>query len=370
MTAELRNRIAELRRRRRWLPPVAAIGSTLAVLAATIGYLSLPLTPTVKVATAPLAYLVIGFMQYRLVLASHEATHKTLFHPVWLNEAVGLLSASLVGVSLFNYRRAHLEHHKYPQSIQDDIDGYIYRPLIQARAGWRRFALLFVGNYADILTKLRRKFLGDGNLEGTHALAGSQKPRLSAVATQLAPIAAVQLAVWALWWWQVGWWSYFVFWLLPIFTVALQLDRIRTFLEHGYHYFYPGPPNPDLSQAPQSTIDVETSFLERYLFAPFGFSDHQAHHAQLTVPFYNLPILRDLLEAEHPGYVRRIRASYVALLVRMIRAEAPSDGMQPAEAALDTNSQTHEWSDLAPPVSRGNVRPGAGVPSRSGVGGT
>lgn len=315
-SVSLRDQIAELRRRRRWLPSLAALGSTFGFLALAIGVLHrFPgLAPSV------LAFLVLGAMQYRLVLAAHEATHKTLLPPVWLNEAVGLFCASLVGVSLFNYRRAHLEHHKYPQSIQDDIDGYIYRPLISARPGWPRFLLLFTGNYVDIAIKIRRKFRGDGDLEGTHALVGTRQPGWNSLVSQLLPIAFVQLAVYALFYFLVSPWAYFVFWLAPIFLVALQLDRIRTFLEHGYNYFFPGPPIGDLTRAPQSTIDVQTNLFERYLFAPFGFSDHQAHHAQLTVPFYNLPELRRLLEAADPGYVRRIRASYFTILARMIRA--------------------------------------------------
>lgn len=331
MTSEVRNQIAELRRRRRFLPSVCGLGSTFVILGAVLYWMSVQLTWW----SAPIAFLLIGFMQYRLVLAAHEATHKTLLQPVWLNEAVGLFSASLVGVSLFNYRRAHLEHHKYPQSIQDDIDGYIYRPLIQAPAGWPRLLLLFTGNYIDIYTKLRRKFLGDGDLEGSHALVGTEKPGKLELIGQLAPLALVQLSVWGLWWLQVGWWSYFVFWLAPIFMIALQLDRVRTFLEHGYNYFFPGPPNPDLSEARQSTIDVETSFLERYLFAPFGFSDHQAHHAQLTVPFYNLPELRRVLETAQPGYVRRIRASYFTILFRMLRAAAPESEKQASSSSSE-----------------------------------
>lgn len=314
--AELRNRIAELRQRRRWLPSLAAVGSTFLLL---IGAFLL-LKYRWGWGAGVVAFFVIGLMQYRLVLASHEATHKTLFPPVWCNEAGGLFCASLVGVSLFNYRRAHLEHHKYPQSIQEDIDGYIYRPLIKAAPGWPRFLLLFTGNYLDILTKLRRKFVGDGDLEGTHALAGVEKPSMAKVLGQLLPIATVQMAIWGLFWWQINVWSYFVFWLAPIFLVALQMDRIRTFLEHSYNYFFPGPPIGDLTVAPQTTIDVETNFLERYLFAPFGFTDHQAHHAQLTVPFYNLPELRRLLNEAQPGYVRRIRASYFSILMRLLHA--------------------------------------------------
>lgn len=315
-TAELRNRIAELRQRRRWLPSIAALGSTFALLAGAFAFWKAYPTWWGGV----VAFGVIGLMQYRLVLAAHEATHKTLLPPVWLNEGVGLFCASLAGVSLFTYRRAHLEHHKYPQSIEEDIDGYIYRPLLRAAPGLPRTLLLFTGNYVDILIKLRRKFVGDGQLEGTHALVGAERPGLGRLLGQLAPIAGVQLAVWALLAWQFSWWTYLVFWLAPVFVIALQLDRIRTFLEHSYAYFFPGPPIGDLAVARQSTVDVETNFLERYLFAPFGFSEHQAHHAQLTVPFYNLPELRQLLAAEQPGYVRRIRASYLVLLARVLRA--------------------------------------------------
>lgn len=314
--AEVRNRIAELRRRRRWLPSLAAVGSTFVFLWGAFWWLKVGAGWWVPGGV----FVVVGLMQYRLVLAAHEATHKTLMPSVWLSEAVGLFCASLVGVSLFNYRRAHLEHHKYPQSIQDDIDGYIYRPLIRCAPGWPRFWLLVTGNYVDIAIKLRRKFFGDGDLEGTHALAGTEKPGLGTVVGQMLPIVVVQLAMWGLLWWQFQWWTYLVFWLLPVFVMALQLDRVRTFLEHAHNYFFPGPPIGDLTVAPQTTIDVETNFLERYLFAPFGFSDHQAHHAQLTVPFYNLPELRSLLEAEQPGYIRRIKASYLGILFRMLRA--------------------------------------------------
>jgi len=314
--ATLRNQIAALRRRRRWLPPLAALGSTFAFIGLAVWILAEHL----HVWSGFIAFLLIGAMQYRLVLAAHEATHKTLMPQVGMNEAAGLFCASLVGVSLFNYRRAHLEHHKYPQSIQDDIDGYIYRPLITARPGWPRFLLLFTGNYVDIAIKLRRKFFGDGDLEGTHALVGSKKPATGAVLLQLLPLAGVQLAVFALFTSLVTWWAYPVFWLAPIFIIALQLDRVRTFLEHGYNYFFPGPPIGNLGEAPQTTIDVDTNFIERYLFAPFGFADHQAHHAQLTVPFYNLPELRQIMEQSQPGYVRRIHSSYFTILSRMIRA--------------------------------------------------
>lgn len=317
-SVELRNRIAALRARKRNLPGAAGVGSTVLIVALALwGLKSWP-----GWGMGVLAFFTIGLMQYRLVLAAHEATHKTLFHPVWLNESLGLVVASLVGVSLFNYREAHLKHHKTPQSIQDDIDGYIYRPLLQAPPGWPRLWLLLTGNYRDIITKLRRKFFGDAALPGAPREVAAYRTGPDALLRQLAPLIVAQGLIWSLLAWTLTWWAYFVWWLAPIFVVALQADRARTFLEHGYNYFFPGPVEPDLARAPQDTIDVATNPIERYLFAPFGFSRHQAHHAYLTVPFYHLPELAALLEAHQPGYHRRVRGSYPLILCRMLWAQA------------------------------------------------
>ena len=313
---EFRNKVAELRKRKSNLPSTLGVLSTFLFVGVGLGALKSYFTWWTGVAV----FLLIGFMQYRLVLASHEAVHKNLFYPLWLNEAGGLFCASLVGVSLFNYRKAHLDHHKAPQSIQDDIDGYIYRPLLKARPGWHRVFLLIAGNYLDILTKLRRKFFGDGDLEGSHGAVGEERPSPVRVGMQLLPIIVVQFGMWALFTASLNWWSYFVWWLSPIFVLALQLDRTRTFLEHGYNYFFPGPPIENLAEAPQDTIDVATGPIERYLFAPYGFSYHQGHHAQLTVPFYNLRRLTALLEEYQPRYHRRIKGSYVGILFKMLWA--------------------------------------------------
>ncbi len=315
MQIQVKNEIAALRKQKRNFPSLCGVLSTYGFIA--LGIASLNAFPLWVIGLP--VFLLIGFMQYRLVMASHEAVHKNLFTPVWLNEMMGLFNASLVGVSLFNYRKAHLEHHRAPQSIQDDIDGYIYRPLLLAKPGFRRLGLLVFGVFMDIFVKVRRKLRGNAVEAGTCVRT---EPPLSLAATvvQLLPIAAVQGCVWLLFAWLVNWWSYLVFWFAPIFLIALSLDRARTFLEHGYNYFFPGPPVPNLAEVPQSTIDVRTNAVERYLFAPFGFSYHQAHHAQLLVPFYHLRKLSSVLEAHQPGYFRPVQGSYVSILFKMLWA--------------------------------------------------
>lgn len=315
--AELRRRIAFLRRRSTNWPATAGVASTCVIVG--LAFWGLRTWPGWVM--GGLVFLVIGMMQYRLVLAAHEATHKTLFHPVWLNELMGLGIASLVGISFFNYRKAHLKHHKMPQSIQDDIDGYIYRPLLRARPGWPRLWLLITGNYRDILTKLRRKFLGDSCV-ATGPAQGDPGRSTMDLLRQLVPLVVAQSGVWSLFVFFLEWWWYPVWWVAPILVIALQMDRARTFLEHGYNQFFSGPAIVDLSEAPQDTIDVATNAAERYLFAPFGFAWHQAHHACLAVPFYRLAELAALLEAHQPGYHRRVRGSYPVILFGMLWAHA------------------------------------------------
>src|SRR3989442_12589166 len=216
---EFRKRVAELRKRKSNGPPALGVFSTFLFVGVGLWVLKNNFPWWLGF----IVFILVGFMQYRLVLASHEAVHKNLFHPLWFNEAAGLACASAVGVSLFNYRKAHLDHHKAPQSIQDDIDGYIYRPLLKARPGWPRFSLLIAGNYIDILVKLRRKLFGDGDLEGTHAAVGEERPSPAQVLLQLLPLIGVQFGALAFFDWYLNWWCYCIWWLAPILVLALQL---------------------------------------------------------------------------------------------------------------------------------------------------
>src|SRR5881628_243446 len=94
---EFRNRVAELRKRKSNVPPALGVLSTFLFVGVGLWVLKNNFTWWL----GGVVFVLIGFMQYRLVLASHEAVHKNLFHPLWFNEAAGLVCASAVGVSLF-----------------------------------------------------------------------------------------------------------------------------------------------------------------------------------------------------------------------------------------------------------------------------
>jgi hypothetical protein len=61
----------------------------------------------------------------------------------------------------------------------------------------------------------------------------------------------------------------------PVVLIALSLDRARTFVEHGFQYIFSNQSWDSFKQAPQSTVDIDTNPVERFLFAPFGFAYHQ-----------------------------------------------------------------------------------------------
>lgn len=309
---ELRNQVALLRKDQRNLHAAAHVVATYLLIAVNVWVLK----EYPNWLTWIFTFFFLGFMQYRLVMSTHEAVHKTLFFPAWVNEFFGVFHSALVGISFFNYRKTHLEHHKNPQSIDEDIDSYIYRPLLETRPGFQRLFLLVFGVLKDIAEKILRKIRGARRFD--NSIPAPKNP--TSLPVQMLPILICQGGLAAFFAWYTTWWHYFAFWVAPVLLIALSLDRARTFLEHGFQYIFSNQSWESFKQAPQSTIDVDTNPIERFFFAPFGFAYHQAHHTYLTVPFYNLPKLANLLEQKDETYYRRVHGSYLTILARMIWA--------------------------------------------------
>src|SRR5687768_2371294 len=102
---ELRNQVALLRKDQRNAHAAVHVLATYLLIALNIWVLkAYPNWPTYI-----FTFFFLGFMQYRLVMSTHEAVHKTLFFPTSLNEFFGVFHSALVGISFFNYRKTHLE---------------------------------------------------------------------------------------------------------------------------------------------------------------------------------------------------------------------------------------------------------------------
>jgi fatty acid desaturase len=252
--------------------------------------------------TFAFAFIAIGLMQYRIVIACHEAVHKTLLFPLWVNELVGSVQSAMVGINLLRYRRQHLAHHA-AQDIGHDTDAYIYEPVIRARPGFRRFAVWIFGTGGEILGKFHQK--GFAVTATTEVEGKTFIHSLAIVAAQ-----ALLLAGSTLWF---SWWYYFVFWLAPLLTIAVFINRTRVLVEHGYEHV-PRRRDSELAAAPVKAIDISANIFERFFIAPFGMNNHGAHHRVPSVPYYRTHELskllnrnEDLTPAGRPSYFRALR---------------------------------------------------------------
>jgi fatty acid desaturase len=257
--------------------------------------------------TVASAFIVVGLMQYRLVMSCHEAVHKTLLFPQWLNEVVGLLHCSMVGLNFIRYRRQHDEHHR-AHHINHDPDAYIYEPIMRAESGWRRVCVWLFGTFSEVIEKFRQK--GVAKEENPVIARTAKWHSIAVIATQLTLLTMFAATI--------GWWAYFVLWLAPVLTIAVLLNRTRITIEHGLTHLESGIEAYQIEDADQETIDILTNPIERFFFAPFDFNYHYAHHRIQSVPHYNNQKLSESLDSIEPGPSHRVRASYISLLIRTL----------------------------------------------------
>lgn len=255
----------------------------------------------------------IGLLQYRVTLSGHEAVHRTLCFPGWLNETLGVVGQALVGVNFASYRVQHLDHHR-ATSMAADPDGHIYGTIVNTPRGWRRVVTWTLGTLVELVIKIGQK--GIGSIGRAHAQASSVRTlgysRFCSVLVVLTQ-SALLLGLWKL----TGHpWAYAALWIGPLFVVAVFLNRCRILVEHGLALLLEVPP----VARSIPTVDIVPPAWERLVFAPFLFNYHCSHHLFLTVPHYNLPRLRDLLKNHGVTGYHEVEGSYARALARAMRA--------------------------------------------------
>jgi fatty acid desaturase len=262
---------------------------------------------------------VMGFVQYYIVISGHEAVHETLCYPKKVNEFFGVFGQALVGVNFTAYRQQHIDHHTC-KSHETDPDGHIYYAVISSPKGLRRFLMLTVGTFVEIIIKIRQKGTGGYGTERKKKRKTEQNMIRDTVLVILAQLSLMILCTfvvggfpykWANSYLSVigGWqlsmdliWSYAVLWTGPLFVVTVFLNRCRIVIEHGLALQI-ARKTEDFGGPRIPTVDIVPNWLERRLFAPFLFNYHCSHHLYMSVPHYNLPRLYALLkENEHKGH--------------------------------------------------------------------
>lgn len=218
------------------------------------------------------AFLLIGRGFALFSILAHEAAHRLLFSRKAANDVVGRwLLAYPAFVPFDAYRRSHFAHHR-DELGPNEPDLNLYRGYPITRASWRR--------------KLRRDALGSSgwkNLKGL--LLALTKPSARPVALRIVGAQAVLFVAMGLL--SGRWWLWPVMWLAPWMTVWRVLNRLRAVAEHG------GMEHS--TDRRRTTHVVRQTLLPRFWIVPFNTGWHLAHHADMGVPFQNLPALHDEL---------------------------------------------------------------------------
>lgn len=248
-----------------------------------------------------LVVVLIAGLQNNLMVLWHHSIHHNLHPSRRVNNAIGrwLLIAPM-GQPWGMMRRAHINHHAQLGN-QPDADRWYYDlDLHGRRRPWVLLGWLLINCMGGLLWPQIRKVLTgrrDASIDpGTEAEQGNFYDQFSAVASQL--------VLFGLFWLLGGaWWSYFVFWALPLVTLGGGLNCLRTALEHA-----------DPDRPPHLKYSFVSNPLERFFVAPFQMNYHWEHHLLLTVPYYKMPLLRSYLQAQDQYGEGQLLNSYMGRL--------------------------------------------------------
>lgn len=209
-----------------------------------------------------LAWALIGWCQFALFNALHEALHNRFGRPH--RELLSyLLAAYPLGFDE-GYRRVHLDHHKFFGDPERDPDYPNYANFPQSRAAFIQRLLLNLCGWYAMLQFLSLHLGSAATTPATPADTQPGRPLFKLVATQLLILLLFGLTV--------GWLYYIWLWLIPLATFGKFYSSTRAFCEHG---------SPD----DQPVIRTITgSFAGEKILGVFCFHYHAEHHRYVGIP--------------------------------------------------------------------------------------
>jgi fatty acid desaturase len=232
----------------------------------------------------PIAWILIGSRQHAIAVLMHETVHQRLAKSWPASQVVGRLCAWSIFISWSSFKRNHLGHHKHLNS-DDDPDLQFKRR--EAPNDW-----IFPKSPSQLALLMTKDLYGYGFIGLTGQLRRYQdkQPASVQVKPQADPVVwrlSFTGAFIGLWLLLVGWQSFLLLWLVPIFTTLPFMLRFRSISEH-FHL------DDDLEE---KTRTVRASWFEREVlgFGPHMIGYHTPHHRYPGVPCHNLKRLDRLL---------------------------------------------------------------------------
>lgn len=262
-------------------------------------------------AVVPAMIVIAGRQQACFVLA-HDAAHYRLYETRWLNDVIGRLLASPVGISMRTYRVVHRLHHNH---LYEDRDPDI--PLVAGYPRGRRYLArkLLADLFGLNAWKTYAYFFGapaiNDDAAGASRPLDDTAPELRKAARQdrwtvvifhvAAPVIALAAGYLA---------EYLILWLLPMVTIQQPLLRYRAICEHGV---VSDPKSPLFA----SRTNFAPWWLHWWMF-PHRVNFHIEHHLYPSIPFYNLPLChRELMDRGllQGAEVRRLNETHKLIAV-------------------------------------------------------
>jgi fatty acid desaturase len=231
------------------------------------------------------AAILIGTFQYHLNVMGHDGLHFLLCDSRRIND---LLCRWLLhgphGAPLGRMRRNHLIHHTHFGGPAD-LDRQYY-DTARFRDG-RRFLRWLAGSLVGGMTlPIVTKLLGLRKSVALPAepVTAPQAGRVADLVSVFVSQAWIALVTALLTSW---WWAYLPLWLVPMLTVMVGLNSIRSCLEHAE----PEEDSPSLNS-------FDSNRVEAFFLSPFNMNVHAEHHLVPAVPWHRLPELRKFLQAQ------------------------------------------------------------------------
>lgn len=226
-----------------------------------------------------------GVLVVFLFTLEHEATHKTPFRSLWLNEWAGRLAGFLLLLPFEWFRYFHLAHHRWTNIEGRDPELAGGKP-----EGWRAWAW-HVSGLPYWWSEVRlMAALVCGRAEADYLPVGAKR-RIVAEARGMA--AGYSLVLASLFWTPVVLWV----WIAPV-LMGQPVLRLYLLAEHG--------DCPHVANMFENTRTVFTTALVRFL--AWNMPYHVEHHVYPAVPFHRLPALHALMREE----LRVTAAGYAA----------------------------------------------------------
>jgi fatty acid desaturase len=216
-----------------------------------------------------------GVLIISLFMLEHEATHRTPFLTVWLNDWVGRLCGMLLVLPFEWFRAFHLAHHRWTNLPGKDPELAGPKPATRAAWVWHISGLPYWTAEARLIAALVRGRVTDG------FVAEGAKARVVAEARGMAVVYG--LAALSVVWTDVLLWV----WLVPV-LLGQPVLRLYLLAEHG-----------DCPEVANMFKNTRTTFTTRAVrWLAWNMPYHVEHHVWPTVPFHRLPEVHGLMRGE------------------------------------------------------------------------